>query len=175
MRSFLGSGNLYCFLAQRLERVKSDIHNYGSGVSPLSPKKENAVATLALVFRPFDDPISLLINIECAYALRYVELNQRGTDVPWSVRQTAVYHKHKVDQSSSTWVIISISERAERCLDRYIKTSQHLIAENPFDVHLILVDIALANWRPYIVNLTERIMKQVCTTIRSITSSETQA
>ena len=123
--------------------------------------EEIARCMLALVIEPFDTGVCVLIKTECAYALRYVELNHRDTDAPWSVRQTAVYHKYKMDKRSSTWVTISISERAERCLDRYIKSSQHLAIENPFDVHLILLDTALANWRPYIVSLTERITKQV--------------
>lgn len=115
------------------------------------------------------------MKIECAYAMRYVELNHRDTDVPWSLRQTAVYHKHRVDQKSSTWVMISLSEKAELCLDRYVKSSQNIIAENPFDVHLILLDTALANWRPYIVSLTEQINRQVCAIKHKPLISRTQA
>lgn len=57
--------------------------------------------------------------------------------------------------------MISASKRAELCLDRYIKSSGNIPEPNPFEVHLVLLDTALANWRPYIVDLTERITRQV--------------
>lgn len=103
----------------------------------------------------------VLNQAECAYGLRYVELNHRDVRKPWSVRQTAMYHKYKIDQGCSTWVIISASKGAELSLDRYIRSSQVLSALSPFEIHLILLDAALANWRPYIIYLTEQIMNQV--------------
>ena len=103
----------------------------------------------------------LLTAPECAYALRYVELNRRKESKPWSVRQTAVYHKYELDQLSSTWVLIAASGSAQLHLDRYVKSSDNLATLNPFEIHLILLDTALANWRPYIVDLTEKVAKQV--------------
>ena len=43
-----------------------------------------------------------------------------------------------------------------------MKSSRDPASLNPFEIHLILLDSALANWRPYIVGLTEQITKQVC-------------
>lgn len=103
----------------------------------------------------------LLKKLECAYGLRYVELNNRDERIPWSVRQTAIYHKFKVDKGCSTWVVISASRTAELSLDRYLRSHQVLTALSPFEIHLILLDAALANWRPYILYLTEQVMNQV--------------
>ena len=105
---------------------------------------------------------SRLTNLELAYGLRYAELNNRRAQDPWSIRQTVVYHKYKTNDRSSTWVMIAASRRTETSLDRYIKSCEDIAQLNPFEIHLILLDTALANWRPYIVDLTERITQQVC-------------
>jgi hypothetical protein len=85
-----------------------------------------------------------------------VELNNRGDGKdPWSSRQTVVYHKLKSNSKASTWILVTPSRTAELRLDRYVKTCQSLSAMNPFEIHLILLDTALANWRPYMVALTE--------------------
>ena len=98
---------------------------------------------------------------DCAYGLRYVELKQRKSDDPWSVRQTAIYHKYRSKRKASTWIMISASPKTELCLDRYVRSCTDLAGLNPFEIHLIVLDTALANWRPYIVDLTERITEQV--------------
>lgn len=75
--------------------------------------------------------------------------------------QTAIYHKFYFDKRSSTWVLISASTAAEASLDRYIKKSGILAESSPLEIHLILLDAALANWRPYIVYLTEQVIDMV--------------
>ncbi|MCJ1242727.1 hypothetical protein MMC14_010736 [Varicellaria rhodocarpa] len=100
------------------------------------------------------------VGFECAYGLRYVESKYRSDKKSWSVRQTAVYHKYKGRGESSTWVLISASDSAHRRLDRYIKSSTNITTLNPFEIHLILLDSALENWRRYIVDLTEKITQQ---------------
>lgn len=58
--------------------------------------------------------------------------------------------------------MISASQRAEQCIDRYVRSCVDLSPLNPFEIHLILLDTMIANWRPYIVSLTDRIRQQVC-------------
>lgn len=104
----------------------------------------------------------MLINLsECAYALRYVESTYRESNGPWSLCPSVIYHKYDVSDQSSTWVMVSASGKIEQCLDQYLKCSPNLVGLNPFEVHLLVLDAALADWRPYIINLTERIIKQV--------------
>ena len=98
---------------------------------------------------------------ELAYGLRYAELNNRDVNHPWSVRQTAVYHKFEVSSMASTWILISASQRAKLSIDRYVKSCREMSSMNPFEIHLIILDAALANWRPFIVGLTEDITLQV--------------
>ncbi|KAL9119693.1 MAG: hypothetical protein Q9187_003752 [Circinaria calcarea] len=75
---------------------------------------------------------------------------------PKELRQIA----ENVHQQSSTWVLIAASTSAQLHLDRYIKSSDSLATLNPFEIHLIILDTALANWRPYIVDLSEKITEQ---------------
>jgi hypothetical protein len=97
---------------------------------------------------------------ECAYALRFVEFNGRGEGkVPWSVRQTAIYHKF-LSGGRSNWIFISISRHAEARLGEYLSQPTNRTG-NPFEAHVILLDTALANWRPYILYLTEKTNEQV--------------
>jgi hypothetical protein len=104
---------------------------------------------------------STLTRTDCAYGLRYVELNNRVGHKSWSNRQTAIYHKYRARSRTSTWVMISPSRRTEIALDRYVRSCSDLPSLNPFKTHVILLDIAVAKWRPYIIDLTGTIMQQV--------------
>ena len=57
--------------------------------------------------------------------------------------------------------MISASERTEVALDRYIRSCTDVASLNAFEIHVIVLDNALANWRPYIIDLTERVTQQV--------------
>ena len=102
-----------------------------------------------------------LIDTECAYGLRYAELNNREGNNPWSIRQTAIYHKYTAADKSSSWTMIAASERTRSSLDLYVKSCTDLASFNPFEIHVLVLDSALANWRSYIIDLTERISLQV--------------
>ncbi|KAL2047080.1 hypothetical protein N7G274_001099 [Stereocaulon virgatum] len=99
-------------------------------------------------------------GFDIAYGLRYVELNGRDEEKPWSIRQTAIYHKYRADGRSSTWIMIAASRRTEICLDRYVRSCTDIAALNAFEIHVIVLDTALGNWRPYVIYLTERVAKQ---------------
>jgi hypothetical protein len=100
---------------------------------------------------------------ECAYVLRFVELNDRNPESPWSIRQTAVYQKYLAANQSSTWLLVAVSVRLEERLNSFIQRAGSLAALNPFEIHLLLLDTAIANWRPYMVYLYAETNKQVRT------------
>lgn len=121
---------------------------------------------------------SRLTHLEIAYGIRYAELNNRSVEDPWSIRQTAIYHKFKANDRSSSWVMIAASKRTETSLDRYIKSCKDIAQLDPFEIHLIVLDTALANWRPYIVGLTEKVTQQVrpiSTTLSSVSTLTAEA
>jgi hypothetical protein len=104
----------------------------------------------------------LLNGIECAYVLRFVELNHRkNARDPWSLRQSAVYHQYRATTRSSTWLTIALSQRAQSRLDSYIRVSGDLSRYDPFELHLLLLDTATTNWRPYLVDMAAQTNEQV--------------
>ncbi|KAL2049176.1 hypothetical protein ABVK25_010526 [Lepraria finkii] len=99
-------------------------------------------------------------GFECAYGLRYVDFHNRDAKRPWSIRQTVIYHKYEAKSNSSTWVLISASKKTEEILDSYMGGCGGYASVNPFEIHLLILDTALTNWRRYIVDLTDKIRKQ---------------
>ena len=107
--------------------------------------------------------LTSLTAIECAYAFKYVELNHRDPVNPWSIRQTAVYHQYcrAQDMNTSTWLFVAPSERARQSVEEYTIGLSDLTTLNPFEIHLVILESSLANWRSYIIYLTEHIAAQV--------------
>ena len=66
-----------------------------------------------------------------------------------------------LEGKASTWIMISASVKIKDSLDKYVSSSENLAALNPFEIHVILLDTALGNWRSYIIYLTEEVSKQV--------------
>jgi hypothetical protein len=95
-------------------------------------------------------------TFECMYGLRFVELNGRGvTSQPtsrWSFRQTAVYCNFGAVPQDSTWIFVTPSRLAQERLDGYA-SCKHETSAKPFEIHLLLLDTAMTNWRHYLVEL----------------------
>lgn len=94
---------------------------------------------------------------ECAYVLRFVELNNRGEQNPWSLRQSLVFQRVS---TSSIWVFIALSNGMRRELQPYLSRSAGL-SRDPFNIHLILMSVAAATWRAYLVYIAEEVRELV--------------
>lgn len=106
----------------------------------------------------------MLIGLECAYILRYVEKTDRpGGKRPWSLRQFAVYHRFKpaLKGRCSTWILVGASARTEKRLDQYTRSVGDLIETNPLELHVIFLDTVITSWRPYLSYLTQLVSEQV--------------
>src|SRR5882757_5610944 len=90
---------------------------------------------------------------ECAYIIRFVELNHRNGSRPWSVRQTAVYHKHTYVSHASTWIFLALSDTARVALASYLDNVVDMSTTDPFEMHVLLLNTAMANWRPYLAHV----------------------
>lgn len=99
-------------------------------------------------------------RLELAYGLRFVELNGRSKSLPWSLRQTAIYHQCRRD-GSDTWIFMGEFRAAKKRMERYFhhSTDKHCI--DPVELHVILLDTSLSNWRSYMIWLSEEIAVQV--------------
>ena len=50
-------------------------------------------------------------------------------------------------------------------MDKYLQNVDTVVSSNPFEIHLLLLDTALANWRPYVMYLTVKIIDLVSGTL----------
>ncbi|KAF2797930.1 hypothetical protein K505DRAFT_126262 [Melanomma pulvis-pyrius CBS 109.77] len=125
---------------------------------------ESEIGPPPLKFRPLCNSNSNSYQgFECSYILRYVEFtNRSGGKDPWSLRQFAIYHrfKPKSDHRCSTWILVGASQRTEVRLDHYTRSIDDLTGTNPFELHVIFLDTAIASWRPYLVDLTQKVTHQ---------------
>lgn len=157
--------NSYYSSVQSMQKTKSARLKYASGGWPSRIVTVFAGNGLDSVMVLSGVTMTSLIFSECAYGLRYVDLKNRDGGNSWSMRQTVIYHKYLATNKSSTWVMVSPSTKTETCLDQYTRTCGDLTLLNPFEIHLLVLDTLLANWRPYIVDLTARITEQVGSTL----------
>jgi hypothetical protein len=99
---------------------------------------------------------------ECAYGLRYVSPNctQDPHKEKWSVRQFSVYQKFSSVSGTVVWIFIAAPKEIEPRIDSYIKKCSLAAVENPFAMHLILIETALAGWRWYLIDLNKRVQTQ---------------
>jgi hypothetical protein len=118
---------------------------------------------------------------EFAYVLRRVELNGREVTEPWSIRQTAVYHKflpeaessyntsseltkkNRIQPSKSIFLLLAPSSNVEwmfsNCLDQSLPDELSLLS--PWNVHRILIADSLQGWMDYMASLEKRLKDQV--------------
>lgn len=116
---------------------------------------------------------------ELAYVLRRVELNQRVLSEgqsPWSIRQTAVYHKLYLTRSSllgagcdeedskfkwrSVFILLAPSPHFEQQLGHYLRMSAPDEDISPWEVHRQIVAESLENWLDYMAYLEEEMRGQ---------------
>lgn len=101
------------------------------------------------------------LSFECSYCLRYVDLNHRNAARPWSIRQMAVYQRYTHVKKTSTWILVSASPKTETCIDQYIKNVENLQDVDPFELHVLFLEVAFSTWRPYVVHLAQSISQRI--------------
>jgi hypothetical protein len=108
--------------------------------------------------------------IELAYILRRAELNHRELtegQSPWSIRQTAVYHKFSLNPNSprgskSTFLLIAPSQTLESQLSDVFELSiSDESASTPWNVHRLLLAESLRGWMEYMASLERELKDQV--------------
>lgn len=105
--------------------------------------------------------------IECAYGLRYVELNRRKPmeqpdHDPWSVRQSAVYQQYNSRTDRIMFILISPSNVVREAFIKELeKAAQSGKTLHSFDLHRILVTLLHSNWREYVRSLEKLMGDQV--------------
>ncbi|KAH9881639.1 hypothetical protein IAQ61_000366 [Plenodomus lingam] len=81
-----------------------------------------------------------------------MEHTRRPNKPPWSLRQFALCQKHQT--LGLSWILVGAYPRPEDCFNEYAKGTA-VKERNPFELHVIFIDVAIASWRPYLIHLEE--------------------
>jgi hypothetical protein len=105
-------------------------------------------------------------ELRMCYSLKSVEPSEYNPSVPWSIRQTAIYHSLDVESGKSFWIVVKADElirdriedstklsRARKTLGIRAKKGDAL-AES-LATHMIICDWCGEDWRWYISHLEE--------------------
>jgi hypothetical protein len=66
-----------------------------------------------------------------------------------------------------------MSDSVYSILRSYISACEDLSTINPFEIHVLVLNAAMANWRPYLIHLTTETGQQVVAAKQSHTSNFT--
>ena len=121
--------------------------------------------------------------VEFAYMIRRVELKNRAVvegDSPWSIRQTAVYHRlesniqdcetSQKEESQpvqtvprSVFLLLSQSENVEMQFADSLKqtASNNEYPPSPWNIHRIFIADCLRGWMDYMAYIEQRLKQQV--------------
>ncbi|KAH8748009.1 hypothetical protein F5882DRAFT_90006 [Hyaloscypha sp. PMI_1271] len=108
-------------------------------------------------------------ELRMCYNLKSVEPNNYEPELPWTIRQAAVYHSLDTVTGNALWVIVKgnklIKERIEAAADLTETNVDDLDSQsNPFAVslatHTIISDWCSDTWRWYLIYLEERLSQK---------------
>lgn len=105
----------------------------------------------------------MLTVSECIYILKFVELNHRHENNPWSIRQAQLYHQHREDSQRSVWLLISASPSMRRQIGHYLAANCINKTQDPFAIHLLVLNVVVGTWRRYLIYIAEEVRQQVHT------------
>jgi hypothetical protein len=100
---------------------------------------------------------------ETAYMLKYVEKHDRmDRDIPWSVRQMAVYQRFETSTKQSSCILIQASAKAEKRLAEV--TGDDALKSHWAALHQCVLGTLSYGWAQYLRFLDIKISEAVCTT-----------
>ncbi|OAG07883.1 uncharacterized protein CC84DRAFT_1140220 [Paraphaeosphaeria sporulosa] len=105
-------------------------------------------------------------ELRLCYNLRSVEPSGSDPQIPWSIRQCAVYHSYDIQTGRALWVTVKGNELIkERIQDEEMllpftqAKSRPETFSSTLDVHLMLCDWASENWRWYLNDLERKVQR----------------
>ena len=103
----------------------------------------------------------VLTALECIYIVKFVELNHRHESNPWSIRQAQLYHQYREDSQQSIWLLISASPSIRRQIGHYLAANCINKTQDPFTIHLLVLNVVVGTWRRYLIYIAEEVRQQV--------------
>lgn len=106
-------------------------------------------------------------EIRLCYNLQSVEKSGGQADLPWLIRQTAIYHSFDVETGRSVWINVKGNKLLKKRIEEASKLSQlgsfKSISRSfaaTLTTHMIFCDWAGENWRWYVTDL-EKVLQEV--------------
>lgn len=105
-------------------------------------------------------------DLRFCYNLRSVEPSKSQPDLPWSIRQCAVYHSFDVDNGQMSWIVVKgnkdmkdrITEASKKPThDENLRESRSNRFAASLETHLMLCNWSGENWRWYINDLEDQL------------------
>ncbi|KAB8208458.1 hypothetical protein BDV34DRAFT_233333 [Aspergillus parasiticus] len=102
-------------------------------------------------------------SYDMQYLFAYAEHNAAQGNVPWTIRQTCVFHRYNPAGSGNLWIFFHARPRSK--MQQQIETeiiSQHAgVSKSWYSMHLLVISAYIGNWRWCIRSLGEEIEKTV--------------
>ncbi|KAE8417534.1 hypothetical protein BDV36DRAFT_283721 [Aspergillus pseudocaelatus] len=102
-------------------------------------------------------------SYDMQYLFTYAESNAAQGSVPWTIRQTCVFHRYNPAGSGNLWVFFHARPRSkmQQLIEAEI-TSQHAgVFKSWYSMHLLVLSAYIGNWRWCIRSLGEEIESTV--------------
>lgn len=103
-------------------------------------------------------------DLRLCYNLRSVEPSESDPQLPWSIRQCAIYHSFDIQTGQALWVTVKGNELMKELVhDEGMlaplsqSKSRSELFSSTLDVHLMFCDWSSENWRWYVNDLEEKV------------------
>ncbi|KIW68634.1 hypothetical protein PV04_04568 [Phialophora macrospora] len=110
--------------------------------------------------RPLSQSTKTITPWECAYIVRFPELNHRSLASPWSTRQFLVYQQLPRTQLSPSFIFAGIGRSAEDALRDHLARQNDIQSLYWWELHLVLLTTGVSAWRPYLAYLAGKVDRQ---------------
>lgn len=104
------------------------------------------------------------LEIRLCYNLRSVEKSTTQHDLPWSIRQTAIYHSFDLETGQSLWINVKGNKLMKNRVSEASESRNNLSQEPTsrsfsasLDTHALFCDWSGENWRWYINDLEAKL------------------
>lgn len=153
--------NLINNFGRRVNDIGDDFHEYHHSSRKISTTNGLCAVRGIWTHNLAYCDLKLIFVTETCFNVRYPERNGRSSGNPWSIRHTAVYHRHESLKDSNTWILVQPSSGYHaQIYDIFARSS------SDSDLQHSLSPICFLStgryWRDYISHL----QKQVSTLVR---------
>lgn len=122
--------------------------------------------------------------IEMAYVFRTVEPSGSIPGMKWQIKQTCAHHNFDLETGLNTWILIKGSDLVKRRVMEGLQlpsttaqTADASLTESflfSLNVHVMLADLSVENWREYINSLEREVQKVTkATTFKPVQAPKT--